>query len=306
MANNLNILAGVSAGGATGGELCYFAPIDTAGPTAVAFTSEVQTLTISGTPTGGTFTPTWQGISAPAQTYNVATAALTTALNTAWASKLGGLSITVTGTPGTTYTITFPAGLGNVPIISVVAALTGGTTPTAAVVETTPGAGATEATAAIPATFKTAGWCATDGLVMTPNESVNVIRGYGNFNALRTIITQSQRDFDVTFLESNQTSLAVYNRKPIGSYTASAIGAFTNTVGATVNTVYAGIFDVVDDVNHIRSYCPRLQVSKVGPRSGKAGDPIAYPVTLTALPDVNGNAVYEYYVVNALGGTGTG
>lgn len=305
-ANALNIFAGISGGGTTGGELGWFAPVDTAGPVAVAYTAEVQTVTITGTPAGGTFTLTWNGLSSGPQVYNVATAALATALNTAWASKLGGTTIAVTGTAGTSYVLTFAAALGNVALTSAVHAFTGGTTPTIAVVETTPGAGATPATASLPASFKSAGWCSTDGLNMTPNEASNAIRPYGNFNPVRVIITQSQRDFDLTFLESNQVSVAVYNRQPLGVITADVNGAFTNQVGAAVNTLYSGIFDMVDGTNHIRTYCPRLQVSKIGARSGKAGEAVTYPVTMTAFPDATGNAVYEYYVINALGGTGTG
>jgi hypothetical protein len=98
-------------------------------------TAEVQTITISGTPTGGTFTPALSGFpSVPAQTYNVATAALQTALIAAW-----DLAVTVSGTAGTSYVVTFPVAEGNITQMTVSSALTGGSSPTASVTTTTPG-----------------------------------------------------------------------------------------------------------------------------------------------------------------------
>jgi len=57
---------------------------------------------------------------------------------------------------------------------------------------------------------------------------------------------------------------------------------------------------VVDGSNHIRVYCPRLQVSSKKGRTIAAGKEISYGVTLTALPDATGTAVHEFYVVAAL------
>jgi len=98
-------------------------------------TGEVQTITISGTPTGGTFTPALSGYaSVGAQTYNVTTSALQTALRAAW-----NIPVTVSGTAGTSYVVTFVAAEGDVPLMTVTSALTGGTSPTATVATTTPG-----------------------------------------------------------------------------------------------------------------------------------------------------------------------
>lgn len=94
-------------------------------------TSTVQTVTISGTPTGGTFDlgP------ASGNAYNATTAALATALNTAFDVT----GITVTGTPGSSYVVTFPASMGAVAQMSATGHFTGGTTPSISVALTTPG-----------------------------------------------------------------------------------------------------------------------------------------------------------------------
>jgi hypothetical protein len=98
-------------------------------------TAEVQTITITGSPTGGTFTPNLAGFPAvPAQDHDVATADLEAALQAAW-----GIDVAVSGTAGSSYVVTFPTAAGNVPQMTVAADLTGGTDPAASVATTTPG-----------------------------------------------------------------------------------------------------------------------------------------------------------------------
>lgn len=102
--------------------------------TSTGFTAEVQTITITGSPTGGTFTITVAGYGSYVAAYNVPTATLATALTT-----LLGATVTVTGTAGTSYVITFPSSAGDIALSSVTSAVTGGTSPTVTIATTTPG-----------------------------------------------------------------------------------------------------------------------------------------------------------------------
>lgn len=95
-------------------------------------TAEVQTITFTGTGTAGTWTATWNALTASGLAYNITTTALATALSAAW-----GITVTVTGTAGSSYVVTFPAANGNVTLITTTNAVTGVTAIT--VVETTPG-----------------------------------------------------------------------------------------------------------------------------------------------------------------------
>ena len=106
-------------------------------------TNEVQTLTITGTPTGGTFKLEYKGQRTAAIAYNAAAAAVQSALEALPSIGTGGVTGGGGALPGTPVTITF-AGTNTAaraqPLITVVeSALTGGTTPAAAVAETTPG-----------------------------------------------------------------------------------------------------------------------------------------------------------------------
>lgn len=112
-----------------------------------AGTSEVQTLTFGGTPTGGTFTITFDGhTTAPITWVGDNDAALIAAIDAALEAlpNIGTSGVTVadgTLTNGVgTVTITFGGNLAKlaVSLMTVTSSLTG-TTPTAAITETTPG-----------------------------------------------------------------------------------------------------------------------------------------------------------------------
>lgn len=104
--------------------------------------NEVRTLTIGGTPTGGTFTINYTGdkpYSSGPLAFNATTAAVQAALqNNIWG--LG--NVTVTGTPGSSYVVTFGGQLANARIggnLSVDKTLLTGGTPTASWATTTQG-----------------------------------------------------------------------------------------------------------------------------------------------------------------------
>lgn len=111
-------------------------------------TDEVQTLTIGGTPTGGTFKLKFRSFTTAAITWTSVDATLISNIDAALGalSSIGGAS-NVTTAAGTvtsgigTITITFVAGLGKkaVPLITVANNSLTGSAPTLAVEETTPG-----------------------------------------------------------------------------------------------------------------------------------------------------------------------
>ena len=174
---------------------------------------------------------------------------------------------------------------------------TGGTTlawfaPTSTALPTT-------TAATLNVAFKDAGYCSDAGLVRKVAETQKVIGAYGTQLPVRTLITESTRTFALTFLESTSTPVAVYNRLPLtggGSLTVTS-GAFSVTEGPARVQSYAAVFDVVDGTNFVRAVCPSVQNTSIGDLNFIEGDPIAYPLELTAFPDNTGVAVYWYYLV---------
>jgi hypothetical protein len=103
-------------------------------------TNEVQTVTLNGTPTGGTFTLTFRGQTTAPIAYDAANTAVQTALQAL--STIGTGNATVTGTGP--WIVTFAGTLGGSNVEMLVGngtGLTGGTTPSVTVAETTQGSG---------------------------------------------------------------------------------------------------------------------------------------------------------------------
>lgn len=107
-------------------------------------TNEVQSLAITGTPSAGTFKLAFKGVITGTIAYNASAAAVQLALSTLTSIGFGNVACTGGPLPGTPVVITFQGNLAGtaVPLITVsTPALTGGTTPVAAVTRTTPGTG---------------------------------------------------------------------------------------------------------------------------------------------------------------------
>jgi hypothetical protein len=112
----------------------------------VAGANDVQTITVTGTPTGGSIYLTFNGETIGPIPFNSTLAAFQAFLDASpQLGKVGGVSQAVaTGGPfpGTAIVVTFSgstlAGMWQ-PLFGVINALTGGATPAAAVVHTTPG-----------------------------------------------------------------------------------------------------------------------------------------------------------------------
>lgn len=103
-------------------------------------TDEVQAVTISGAPTGGTFTLTFRGQTTAGIAYNAAVATVQSALEAL--STIDDGDVHVTGSAGGPYSVHFINDLGHQDVDLMAAdgsGLTGGTTPSVAVTETTKG-----------------------------------------------------------------------------------------------------------------------------------------------------------------------
>jgi hypothetical protein len=102
---------------------------------------EQQTITISGGPTGGTWTATYNSVTSGAIPFNATATAVQTALQAM--SSIGAGNVTVTGGPGpgTPYVVTFAGTLAdtNVAQMTATSSLTGGASPAVAVTTGTQG-----------------------------------------------------------------------------------------------------------------------------------------------------------------------
>jgi hypothetical protein len=106
--------------------------------------SEVQTVTITGGPTGGTYTLTFSGQTTAAIPYNATAAQVKTALEALSNVAVGEVAVSGGPHPGTAIVVTFGGQYmgDDVPQMTATASLTGGTSPAVAVATTTAGGGA--------------------------------------------------------------------------------------------------------------------------------------------------------------------
>ena len=108
-------------------------------------TDEIQILTVTGTPTGGTFTIGFGSFVTGNIDHDAAASAVQTALRAI--ASIGATGCTVTGSAGGPWTVTFdgdPLQKLNVPLMTLVTnALTGGSSPTVTPTVDTPGVDAT-------------------------------------------------------------------------------------------------------------------------------------------------------------------
>jgi lysophospholipase L1-like esterase len=101
--------------------------------------NEIQTVTITGAPTGGTFTLTFSGQTTSALAFNATAATVASALVAL--SNIGTGNVTVNGAAGGPYTVMFTGTLATTDVAALTAtpSLTGGTTPSVTIATTVGG-----------------------------------------------------------------------------------------------------------------------------------------------------------------------
>lgn len=103
--------------------------------------NELQTLSITGSPTGGSFTLTFSGQTTAAIAYNATAAAVQSALEALSNIAVGDVLCAGGALPGSPVTITFKGAYANTDVAAITAtsSLTGGSTPAVVITETTKG-----------------------------------------------------------------------------------------------------------------------------------------------------------------------
>lgn len=223
-----------------------------------ASANDVQTVSISGTPTGGTFTLTVTIGGVALTTAAIVYSAAASAVQTALVAILGTGNAACTGgaLPGSAVVVTFQGALANqpVPVMTSASSLTGGSTPAISVAHTTIGATAnqlsayTSATAAVPATPTLTGTGSGSAFVAgTYLVQVTGVNAQGETTPSAEVpITLTANQLihlaAESSLDASLTSLNVYvNGDKVGS---TAVASGTSTAGsfdAATVTVKGGV-----------------------------------------------------------------
>ncbi len=154
---------------------------------------------------------------------------------------------------------------------------------------------------ALNAAFKDGGGISEEGITLAMSETSKKIKFYGSQVTQRTIITDQETTFKMKFMEVNATSMAVYWRKALGSVVpAVSTGKFSITHGAYSVQNYSAVFDVIDGVNRMRFYCPKVEVTNRSDLVVGNGNEVSWGCDVTAYP-VSGVAIQIFFAVPSLG-----
>jgi hypothetical protein len=159
-----------------------------------------------------------------------------------------------------------------------------------------------DATTALAAAYLNSGYVAESGLTISTATNSTDINAYGVSTPVRTLVTSQKKTGQLTFLETNAVTQAIYRKMPLPGQTGAATvtattGAVAYTEGPARVQTYVGVFTATDGNNIIRKVCPLLQVTDQADEVIAQSGNIQYGVTFTAYPDSTGVAIYTYLLV---------
>lgn len=155
----------------------------------------------------------------------------------------------------------------------------------------------TDATTSLAADFKALGYCSEDGLVNSNSPSSTNIKAWGGDTVL--VIQEEKEDtFQLTLIEVLNADVlkAVYGSANV---TGALSTGLTVTANATEPEEGVWAIDMVLNSDTVkRVVIPKGKISDLGDITYSDSDAIGYEITITAIPDENGNTHYEYIKQN--------
>ena len=151
----------------------------------------------------------------------------------------------------------------------------------------------TDATTALSAAWKSIGYSSDDGLTNSNTRESKDIKSWGGDTVL-TIQTSKDDKVKMTWIESLNADVlkAVHGDANVSGTLATGITVKVNSKELTAGSYVIDMALRDDAIKRI--VIPNASVSEVGDVVYSDEDVVGYPVTLTCMPDAQGNTHYEY------------
>lgn len=164
----------------------------------------------------------------------------------------------------------------------------GGAVSVAAVGATLP----TDAVTALAEAFANLGYISEDGMTQAITRDSENIKAWGGDTVMTT-----QTDFGETFQFSLIEAMSLDVRKAVygdANVTGTLAAGMVTTVNSAELAEHSWVIDLVYNGAVSRIVIPNGKVTEIGDITYADGEPVGYELTITALPDANGNCSYEY------------
>lgn len=151
----------------------------------------------------------------------------------------------------------------------------------------------TDATAAVETDFKSMGYISDDGVTNENARETDEVKAWGGDTVLYPQTSKTDK-FSMAFLDTKDVNVlkVIYGENNVEGTLATGI---TVKVNAEELEEAAWVIDMVTTDGDPKRICiPRGTVSEIGEISYKDGEAVKFEVTLSCLPDSEGNTHYEY------------
>lgn len=150
----------------------------------------------------------------------------------------------------------------------------------------------TDATTALAAAFVGLGYVSEDGITESWDDSVDNIVAWQNATTVRSATTESTLTIACMLIQTNAAVLEAFHR---GSQVTEPVASeYQIDVKPITADPSAWVLDVVDGAKLIRIYVGNGEITERGEVVYANGQPIGYPITITAYPDANGNLMQKF------------